>query len=132
MIRFVPSSAAEALSGALWRLARPEGVWKDGETSHLFPWRIDTQGNRWLVVDTEFDIPVHPEAELNGVGDILQPYVVAGQLPSSIVTDLEALVVSKRGQRLVPWEFFPALFQNASKTHAEMIDAGLLAVPTMS
>lgn len=131
MIRFVPSSAAEPLSQALWSLSRPPQVRGPNDTQFLFPWITALDGSRWLVVDTAYEINVHPDAELNGIADILQPWIDGGYLPANTNTQLSALVESKRGGRLVVYDAFPQLFKNMSKTCEEMIAAGLLAEPQM-
>jgi hypothetical protein len=95
----------------------------------MFPVITALDGSKWLQVNTEFSVPVHPDAILDGIADILQPWIDGGQLPADTNEVLAALVETKRGQRLVVWEAFPALFQNLSKTHAQMIDAGLLSEP---
>ena len=129
MIRFVPSSAAEPLSQALWGLSRPPQVRGENDTLHLFGWITALDGTRWLMVPTDYAINVHAEAELNGIADILQPWIDAGHLPADTNTQLAALVESKRGQRLVVYDAFPQLFKDMSKTREEMIAAGLLANP---
>jgi hypothetical protein len=131
MNRYVPSSAAEALSNALWSLSRPPQVRDPKDTQFLFPWITALDGSRWLVVDTAYEINVHPDAELNGIADILQPWIDGGHLPEETNTNLSALVESKRGGRLVVYDAFPQLFKDMSKTREEMIAAGLLAEPQM-
>jgi hypothetical protein len=131
MILCIPSSAAEALSNALWSLSRPPQVRGPKDTQFLFPWITALDGSRWLMVDTEYEINVHPDAELNGIADILQPWIDAGHLPADTNTNLAALVESKRGSRLVVYDAFPQLFKDMSKTREEMIAAGLLAEPQM-
>lgn len=126
MIRYVPASAAEPLSLALWELTRPAGVQRPQDTKFLFGWIDDLQGNRWLMVETTHEINVHPDAELNGISDILQPWIDAGELPADTNTQLAALVESLRGGRLVVYDAFPQLFKDASKIREEMIAAGLL------
>ena len=84
-------------------------------------------GSVWLQVDTTFEIPVHPEAELDGIADVLQPWVDEGVLPSDTIPNLAAFVESKRGQRLTVWEAFPQLFKDQSKTREELVTLGLLA-----
>jgi hypothetical protein len=129
MIRFIPSSAAEPLSQALWSLSRPPQVRGPNDTQYLFGWVNALDASRWLVVDTEFEINVHPDAELNGIADILQPWIDGWHLPANTNTQLAALVESKRGSRLVVYDAFPQLFKDMSKTREEMIAAGLLAEP---
>lgn len=129
MTRFVPSAAAEPLSNALWSLSRPLAVRGPNDTQFLFGWLTDLHGTSWLMVDTEYEISVHAKAELGGIADILQPWIDAGHLPADTNTQLAALIESKRGQQLVVYDAFPQLFKDMSKTHEQMIAAGLLAEP---
>ena len=125
--RYIPSSAAESLSAALLRLSDPH---PEGKVSQfLFGSVVDLHGEKWLMVDTTLSLPLHAEAELNGIADILQPWIDGGHLPEDTNTTLAALVESKRGQRLVVYDAFPQLFKDMSKTREEMIAAGLLAEP---
>lgn len=122
MIRFVPSSVAETLSAKLWDLARPPGVRSANEgTETLFPVVVDLNGNSWLMVDTDYTITVYPEAELDGIADILQPWIDSGHLPADTNTNLEAHVAALRGQSLVVYDAFPAFFKSLSKTREEML-----------
>lgn len=125
MIRFVPSSAAEPLSDALWSLSRPPGMRGDDVTSRLFGWIDDLTGARWLVVDTEHRIPVHAEAVLGGIAEILAPWVGHG-IAQQDIDALGMAVESHRGGVMTPWEFFPQVFKDLSKTQEDMITAGLL------
>ena len=133
MIRYVPTStnAAQPLTEALWSLSRPPQVRDPKDTRAMFGIITAIDGSVWLLVDTTFDIPVHADAELDGIADILQPWIDAGNLPADTNATLAAFIQSKRGQRMVPWEAFPQLFKDLSKTYAEMIAAGLLAEPAM-
>lgn len=129
MTRFVPSAVADTLSQALWGLSRPPHVRGENDTQFLFGWITDLTGGRWLMVQTDYGIAVHPDAELNGIANILQPWIEAGHLPPDTNTQLAALVESLRGQRLVVYEAFPQLFKDMSKTREEMIALGLLPEP---
>ena len=129
MIRYIPSSAAEPLSQALWSLSRPPAMRTEQDTQYLFGWVNALDASRWLMVDTEYEISVHPEAELGGIAVILQPWIDQGHLPADTNTQLAALIESKRGQQLVVYDAFPQLFKDMSKTHEQMIAAGLLAEP---
>lgn len=131
MIRYVPSSAAESLSDALWALTRPPQVRQPGDTSKMFPWVDDLQtpSKRWLIVDTTFTIPVHVEAELDGIVDILQPWIHSGHLPADTNATLAAFIESKRGQMLTVYDAFPQLFKDLSQSYEDMISAGWLAAP---
>ena len=129
MIRYVPSSAAEPLSNALWGLSRPPHVRGPNDTQYLFPWITALNGSRWLVVDTEYEINVHADAELDGIADILQPWIDASELPADTNAVLAALVEELRGQRLVVYDAFPDLFKQMSKSYDDMIAEGKLAAP---
>ncbi len=126
MIRYVPSSAADTLSRMLWTLADPQPT---RGTTAMFPTVRALDDSLWLQVETTFSVPVHPDAVLDGIADILQPWIDQGHLPADTNTQLAALVESLRGQRLTVYDAFPQLFKDMSKTHAEMITAGLLAEP---
>ena len=126
MIRYVPSAAADTLSRSLWSLADPQPT---RGTTAMFPTVRALDDSLWLQVETAFSVPVHPDAALDGIADILQPWIDAGYLPADTNTQLAALVESLRGQRLTVYDAFPQLFKDMSKTHAEMITAGLLAAP---
>lgn len=126
MIRFIPSSAAAALSDALWGLAKPSELRAESDTQQMFGWIDDLQGNRWLEVETTLEIPVHSEAVLDGIADILQPWIDSGNLPSDTNTQLASLVEGLRGQRLVVYNAFPQLFKDMSRTRAQMESLGLL------
>lgn len=131
MIRFVPSSVAEKLSDALWGLTRPPQYRKAEDTTKMFSWVDDseTPSTRWLIVDTAFTIPVHSDAVLDGIADILQPWIDDGHLPADTNTTLSALVESKRGQDLTIYDAFPQLFKDMSLTTEQMIAAGKLTEP---
>lgn len=131
MIRYVPSSAAEPLSEALWCLTRPPDVRQANDTSKMFDWVDDTEGKRWLIVETTFTIPVHAEAVLDGIAAILQPWIDGGYLPADTNDALAAFVESKRGQNLTVYEAFPQLFKDMSLTHEQMISLGKLANPAI-
>lgn len=133
MIRYVPSSAAESLSDALWALTRPPQVRQPEDTSKMFPWVDDLQvpSKRWLMVDTTFAIRVHEQAVFDGITDILQPWIDDGYLPADTNTNLAVFVESKRGEMLTVYDAFPQLFKDMSKTTHEMIEAGWLANPNI-
>lgn len=120
MIVYIPGARVREMSELLWRQL---GADRDGS---MFPVKTMTDGSTWMMVETTASIAVSQYAELDGMADLLQPYVDAGELPASALTDLDALIQSKRGQMLVLWEAFPALFQNAAQTGAQLGAAGLL------
>jgi hypothetical protein len=136
MIRYVPSSAAESLSNALWSLSRPPQVRDPNDTQFLFPWITALDGSRWLMVDTTLSLPIHPDALPQGylptpILLILAKYIDAGHLSQFDEDYLTDLVTANLGGRLVVYDAFPQLFKDMSKDHAEMIAAGLLAEPQM-
>lgn len=124
MILYVPSSAAESLSNALWGLTRPPEVRTEADTQYLFSWRDDLLGTRQLIVDTEFEILIHADADFAPIGAILQPWINSGHLPADTNTTLAALIDSKRGQYLVVYDAFPAYFKSLAMTQEQMIAAG--------
>lgn len=134
MIRYVPSSAAADLTVALWGLARPAHLRTEQDTQEMFGFVDDLQtpSQRWLEVDTTFAIRVHAEAELDGIADILQPWIDDGFLPANTNTVLAAFIESKRGQSLTVYDAFPQLFKDMSKTPAEMIADGWLPNPEVT
>lgn len=87
---------------------------------------LQTPSHRWLEVDTTFQIRIHPQAELGGIGAILQPYIDNATLPADTNTNLAASIIAQRGQLVTVYDLFPAFFQSASKTRAEMVAAGWL------
>ena len=91
----------------------------------------DTEGKRWLIVETTFTIPVHAEAVLDGIAAILQPWIDGGYLPADTNDALAAFVESKRGQNLTVYEAFPQLFKDMSLTHEQMISLDKLANPAI-
>ena len=124
------SSACDTLSRALWALARPPQTRSDLDTSEMFPSITCVNGSVWLQVDTTFEIPVHPDAELNGIADVLQPWVKADDIPASVIDDLRATVISLRGRRLVVWNAFPLFFQQQAKSHDDLVEMNLLRALT--
>lgn len=128
MIRYVPTSGdatAAALSDALWGLTRPPNVRSEKDTHRLFGSVTMTDGSVWLAVVDDYDIPVHADAELDGIADILQPWINDGLLPADTNMQLAALIESSKGGRLVVWGAFPQLFKDQAKTRAELEAAGL-------
>ena len=128
MTLYIPTSGentAAALSNALWGLTRPVTVRDDRDTQELFGRKTMSNGSVWLAVDTELTVPVHLEAELDGIADILQPFIDAGQLPVNTNADLAALIESKRGQQMNVYDAFPAFFKSQAKTQAELQTLGM-------
>lgn len=115
-MKYVPADTLEtamAMSEALWMLSRPVSVRVPGEvTARLFEARTDAAGGVWLAVIEDYQISVHAEAALNGIADILAGAGVA----QAELDALAALVVSRRGGMLTPWEYFPQAFKDSAKT----------------
>jgi len=123
MIAYIPTSGgdvARALSNALWGLARPVAIRGNDVTQEMFGSVTMSNASVWLQVDTEFTIPVHPDAVLDGIADILQPFIDAGQLPPDTNTDLEAFITASRGGTMIPYNAFPQLFKDQAKSQAEL------------
>lgn len=116
MIRFVPASQGEPLTRELWRLAVPDP--EMGATDKMFEVFDDIlDGKRWLMVDTSYAIRVHESAVLDGIADILQPWING------------AYIENMRGQMMIVYDAFPQLFKDLSLDTAQMIAAGRLPNP---
>lgn len=120
MNRFVPCSSlavAETISAHLWSLSRPPDVREPDEaTAYLFDWRQDAAGTWWLAVITDYVIPVHVEAVLDGIADILQ----AAGISQQEIDTLAAVVIANRGGIMTPWDYFPQAFKDASRTEEQI------------
>lgn len=120
MTRFIPCSSlavAEAISAHLWSLSRPPDVRDpDESTAYLFDWRQDASGVWWLVVITDYVIPVHAEAVLDGIADILQ----AAGISQQEIDALAAVVIANRNGSMTPWDYFPQAFKDASRLDTEI------------
>lgn len=125
------------MSDALWSLSRPASVRSQDDTQYLFPWVKALDDSRWLVVDTDFEINVHPLADAAAIITVLQPYEDSGALPAGTLAALTLRVEELRGSRMVVYDEFPALFKledtgnptGLGRTEQMMIDAGLLNKP---
>jgi hypothetical protein len=95
------------------------------DTQKLFGTTTMKDGSVWLECDTEFSIPVHAEAELDGIADILQPWIDSGALPADTNTQLAAFIEASKGGTLVVYDAFPQLFKNQSKTREELVSLNL-------
>lgn len=120
MIVYIPSSAAQALSNALWSLTRPPEMRGPEDTEYLFPWHDNLLGARHIIVDTEYEIRIHPNADYAPIGAILQPWIDSGHLPPDTNATLSALIDSKRGQMLVVYDAFPAYFKSLALTQEQL------------
>lgn len=134
MTVYVPTSGANVaakLTMALWSLSRPPSARSASEvTDALFACIECLDHSVWLEVITDFEIPVHHAAELDGIADVLQPLVNAGDIPASVIDDLRATVIRLRGQRLVVWDAFPLFFQQQAKSHDDLVEMNLLRALT--
>lgn len=137
---FISAADAIAISMALYELHRPAAVrdTRDGTTS-LYDVRKALDKSLWLEVDTELSIRIHPQASLDAVAALLQPYVNDGRLPAGTLEGLSAYVEAHRGQKLVVYESFPALFKlkdtdnptGLGRTFEQMIQEKRLPNPTL-
>lgn len=137
---FVPGADALAMSMALYELHRPLSIRdpQDGTTA-LFSTVEAADKSLWLVVDTELTIRVHPLASFEAVAAFLQSYEDSGALPAGTLEELSAYVEANRGQKLVVYEAFPALFKLADtdnptglgRTFEQMIQEKRLPNPTL-
>lgn len=72
-------------------------------------------GSSWLEVDTEFEFVVHPTAAVLGhLAEILR-----GRLSVESIAELEALVVSLRGERVVACTAFAQVFNGQALQEPE-------------
>lgn len=136
---YIPAPAARVMSDALWSLSRPAAVRSPNDTQYLFPWIKALDDSRWLVVDTDFEINVHPLADAAAIIAVLQPYEDSGALPAGTLEGLSAYVEANQGQKLVVYEAFPALFKlkdtdnptGLGRTFEQMIQEKRLPNPTL-
>lgn len=129
--KYIPSTVADQLSNALWRLSDPNC---DGKgTLYLFDWSTDLHGNGWLVVLTDAVIYVDPNAVLGEIGVILQPWIDNQTLPQNtmevLAEDVAAHAAS--GEPLNVYNAMPQYFKDISKDRAAMIAEGLISAPNI-
>jgi len=86
---------------------------------------VDTQGGSWLEALEEFDIPVHPDANVDSIAAILQPWIDSGDLPADTNENLALLIEASKGQRLIVYDVFPQFFKDQSKSREDLIELGL-------
>lgn len=106
---YIPAPSAQPLSDALWGLVRPPAVRGTTDTQYLFPWA----------------------AALDGIADILQPFIDAQQLPADTNTQLGAYILANRGKMITVYGAFPPFFKAQAKDHKTMVDEGLLPKQTL-
>lgn len=129
MNRYIPTSGqdtCEKLTSALWGLARPAHLRSEEDTQAMFGSITCIDGSVWLAVVDDFAIQVHEQAELDGIADVLQPWINDGALPADTNTNLATFIEAKRGQQLVVWDAFPDLFKKQAMTREELVKLGLL------
>lgn len=127
-IRYIPTSnetVTVALSEALWNLSRPVNVQGSDTTAQMFGTMIDTQGDSWLEALEEFEIPVHPDAEIDSIAAILQPWIDSGDIPADTNENLAALIEASKGKQLIVYDAFPQFFKDQSKSQDDLIQLGL-------
>ena len=122
-IVYIPSSAADKLTKALWSLTDMNPT---RGTTGLFRVVEALDKSIWMMVDTEFSIPVHTQAELTAISGILQPLIDAKVLASDTLTVLQTKLDTSRGKRIRIFEAFPPEIQAAAMTEKQLIDAGRL------
>lgn len=132
MITYVPTSNATValtLSDALWGLTRPPAVRDVKDTTRLFGTLRMSDASVWLVVDTEFTIPVHALADVTPIAEILEPFVEAGAIEYYDLIELFDLIEVTRGAELNIWESFPQYWMDLAKDEAELQTLNLWPVP---
>jgi hypothetical protein len=133
---YIPSAKAEELTAALWELSDPNPT---RGTTGMFPGVKERDGSMCLLVRQDYGIPVHGTAVLGRIGGILQPWIDDELLPAETNQRLSDYIISMRGQRLVVYQAFPALFklrdagnpEGLGRTKTEMIEEGRLEGPKM-
>lgn len=130
--RYIPSTVADQLSNALWRLSDPNCAGKG--TFYLFEWCTDLHGNGWLVALDNAVVSVDPDAVLSEIGPILQPWIDNQTLPADTLEILAATVAAHAasGEPLNVYNAMPQYFKDISKDRAAMIAEGYLSTdPTL-
>lgn len=134
MTHYVPTSGevpAEALSRALFALARPIALQPPDAIQDAFSVIEALNGSHWLVVPDEFTLVMHPEAEIDGIADVLQQWEDNGSIPIGTIAGIDAWINSTRAlptieeRTFCPWNCFPTFFIVNSRTHQQMIDSNL-------
>lgn len=138
MTHYVPASTetnARLLSDALFALAVPRDLQPSDGLQDAFEVLTALNGSPWLVVPDEFTLVMHPEAEINGMADVLQPYEAQGYIPAGTIAGFETWINATRvlptvaERTFCPWDKFPVFFKGLAKSWQGMVDAGLLALP---
>jgi hypothetical protein len=138
MTHYVPASTetnALLLSEGLFALAVPRHLQPSDGRQDAFEVITALNGSPWLVVPDEFTLVMHPQAEINGLADVLTPYESQGYIPAGTLAAMEAWINTTRvlptvaERTFCPWDQFPAFFKGLSKSWHGMVDAGLLAAP---
>jgi len=131
-IAYIPSSVADQLSNALWRLSDPNCDEK--VTQYLFGWITDNNGTGWLEASTDAVIKVDPAAPLGEITTLLQPWIDNQILPADTLTILAQTVAdhAASGEPLNVYDSFPQYFKDASKDRATMISEGLINDPSQN
>lgn len=132
-IVYIPSSVAEALSVKLWSLSDPTPT---RGTTALFEVEVELDQSTWLVVPVDLSIPLHETANMEGIAEILQPWVGHG-IEQADIDRLEQMVVANRGRRLVVYEAFPPIFKlkdegnpnGLGRTRAQLVEEKKLNAP---
>jgi hypothetical protein len=140
MTHYVPASTetnALLLSEGLFALAVPRHLQPSDGRQDAFEVITALNGSPWLVVPDEFTLVMHPQAELDGIADVLTPYESQGYIPAGTLAAMEAWIEATRvlptvaERTFCPWDKFPAFFKGLSKSWHGMVDAGWLANPAI-
>ena len=120
---YIPTSgapAAQALSEGLWGLTVPPQYLNGNQTRALFGSVTMRDGSVWLACDTEFTIPVHQDAAVDPIAEILEPFIDLGAIDYPDIIELFDLIEVTRGQELNVWESFPQYWMDLGKTQSEL------------
>ncbi len=123
MTIYIPTSsapAAQTLSESLWGLTMPPSVINGNATRLLFGTVTMKNASVWLACDDEITIPVHQDANVDPIAEILEPFVDSGVIDYPDIQALFDLVEITRGQELNVWQAFPQYWKDMGKTLAEL------------
>jgi len=128
MIKYIQTSnqsVASNLTSALWSLTRPINIRESNDTSNMFATKVMTDGSVWLQVDTNFTIPVHLDADIEPIIDILEPFVALNYIDNIDLQNLIDLIEVSKGNELNVFESFPQFWINSAKTENEIKTMGI-------
>lgn len=124
-IVYIPAPEAEALTAALWDLSDPNPT---RGTTGLFAVVEALDKSKWLIVCKKTTLPVHDQANLNGIAKLVQPLVENKTLAANTMEVLQVRLdtVKEHRQRLNVFEAMPDEIKAMARDLPAMIEEGLL------